>query len=667
MQVPSRLLGGMLLFLLPGLALAQEDSLARVLELGELVITAQHSPIRAQQSVHQIRVLDRSRIEAQAAQTLPDLLQAELGIQLTQDPVLGTQVRLQGLSGQHVKVLIDGVPVTGRQDGELDLSQLPLHQIERIEVVEGPLSVEYGTNALAGTINLITKKEAAQGWEGRLALYEANVGPGWSVYEGIHNLDAGLFWRKNKHQIGLNGGRYFFGGSFAEKDDRAKGWKPKRQHFLSGNYQWHGSRGHLSWQSGAFDELLLIRGEPGGLYAVRAQDEEIRSLRQQHQLSGGWTFNERQSWQGVAAWSGFDRRRNGFVVDLSSLERQPGSLATLERFSDWTARGSFQQKLSGDRLHLDLGYDLLRAGLTGDKVENNEQWQHDLAGFVVAEYRPGERWAFRPGLRAAYNDKYPAPLTPSFHLRFAPSRAWTLRGSYARGFRAPSLKERFLDFVDVNHNITGNADLLAERGHYGQVSAQWQSVTSRRLLRAGAELFYNHIRDRIELGLLPGSDNAFTYFNLSELRVAGLQLGATWRQEKLLIQAGANLLGQDALSQGWLWSVQGNVLGQLQLPAGWQASLFYKYQGPAQIVRQAAESGETALLVSRLAGYHWADATLQKHCFDSRLLLALGVKNLLNVTNVNASGGTGGAHSGGSGSAAIALGRSAFFRMQISF
>ena len=65
---------------------------------------------------------------------------------------------VQGLSGENVKILIDGVPVVGRLNGNVDLSQINLTNIERVEIVEGPLSVNYGTNALAGTINLITKK-----------------------------------------------------------------------------------------------------------------------------------------------------------------------------------------------------------------------------------------------------------------------------------------------------------------------------------------------------------------------------------------------------------------------------------------------------------------------------------------------------------------------------
>ena len=60
-------------------------------------------------------------------------------------------------------MLVDGVPVRGRLNGQVDLSQLSLNNVERVEIVNGPMAVEYGTNALAGTINLITKSNHREG------------------------------------------------------------------------------------------------------------------------------------------------------------------------------------------------------------------------------------------------------------------------------------------------------------------------------------------------------------------------------------------------------------------------------------------------------------------------------------------------------------------------
>ena len=125
----SRTLVLMIVFL-PTLGLfgQQKDS---SLNLDPVVITGQHQALSAQKSVYRVNILDRSRIEAQAANTLADLMVTELSTNLYQDPVLGSVMQLQGISGENVKILIDGVPVVGRLGGDLDLSQLPLNQVER--------------------------------------------------------------------------------------------------------------------------------------------------------------------------------------------------------------------------------------------------------------------------------------------------------------------------------------------------------------------------------------------------------------------------------------------------------------------------------------------------------------------------------------------------------
>ncbi|MEL6132646.1 MAG: TonB-dependent receptor plug domain-containing protein, partial [Bacteroidota bacterium] len=121
-----------------------------------VVITGQYTPQSLDQAIHPIRTISAEKIERMAAVNLGDVLENELNIRLSQDNILGQSLSIQGLSGENVKILIDGVPVIGRQNGNIDLGQLNLLGIERIEVVEGPLSVNYGTQALAGTINLIT-------------------------------------------------------------------------------------------------------------------------------------------------------------------------------------------------------------------------------------------------------------------------------------------------------------------------------------------------------------------------------------------------------------------------------------------------------------------------------------------------------------------------------
>ncbi len=129
-----------------------------ILNIDEIVVTAQYSPQKADKSIYKVKVIGAKQIEQKGANNLSELFQDDLGIRVSQDGALGSSMSIRGLSGEHVKFLIDGVPVIGRMNGNIDLAQMNLNNVDHIEIIEGPMSVVYGSNALAGVVNIITKE-----------------------------------------------------------------------------------------------------------------------------------------------------------------------------------------------------------------------------------------------------------------------------------------------------------------------------------------------------------------------------------------------------------------------------------------------------------------------------------------------------------------------------
>jgi outer membrane receptor for ferrienterochelin and colicins len=97
-------------------------------------------------------------IDAQGANTLNDVLRNQLNMQVQNDGLLGSSLSMQGFSSDKVKILLDGIAINGRENGSIDLSQIDLQNVARIEVIQGPMSVVYGTDAVGGIINIITNK-----------------------------------------------------------------------------------------------------------------------------------------------------------------------------------------------------------------------------------------------------------------------------------------------------------------------------------------------------------------------------------------------------------------------------------------------------------------------------------------------------------------------------
>lgn len=87
-------------------------------------------------------------------------------------------------------------------NNEFDISQIDVNSIERIEIVEGPMSVMYGADALAGVINIITKKSSNYNLSVTARLHEETVGKEYGIKQGIHNQQAGLTWKRNNWEAG---------------------------------------------------------------------------------------------------------------------------------------------------------------------------------------------------------------------------------------------------------------------------------------------------------------------------------------------------------------------------------------------------------------------------------------------------------------------------------
>ena len=239
-------------------------------EINSVVVTGQYKPVSADKSIYNIKLIGKDRIESKAATNLSDILSDDLGIRLSNDPSTGTSLSLQGVTGENIKILIDGVPVIGRLDGNIDLSQLNLDNVSQIEMVEGPMSVIYGSNALGGVINIITENNSR-------AKYKTSVN---SYYEsiGTYNFNFLTSIRHKKHAFELNGGRNFFAG-YSLENTRSKQWKPKEQYNGGVTYYYNSEDTKFRLKSDYFRERLLDRNNPFPPYFEKANDTWYNTIR----------------------------------------------------------------------------------------------------------------------------------------------------------------------------------------------------------------------------------------------------------------------------------------------------------------------------------------------------------------------------------------------------
>ena len=627
---------------------AQKDSLE------DVVITGLPQGVRLQNALTTYRILDKKALDAMGAVNLADALSTQLNIALGNDALLGANVSLQGLGGNKVKILIDGLPVNGRENGNIDLGQLNLANIERVEIVQGPMSIVYGSDALGGVINLITAKKVIP-WNATATLNYESAGKYNADVTGTHS------WRKGSLTLGA--GRHYFEGwkdldAATSLPHRRLLWKPKEQYFGNAAFSTKlGSNMRLQLASDFVKEKVTNKGLASVTpYAGYAFDEYYHTTRSLNRALLSGSKGSRR-WEFANSYDLYYRTKERLRKDLVTLGEIPtqgtGDQDTTT-FHDVTLRSNYSDTLR--KFSYDGGYDVaLQWGRSG-KIASGKQQQQDYALYANAQYELAKNLSLKAGLRGDYNDHYGMPFVYSLQALYKPSASIAARLSYARGFRAPSLKEQYLEFIDQNHHILGNPDLKAEDGDHIQGSLSWQALRKRtaslRLLATG---FYNNVHNEITLAAVHPEDSTsidYTYANLTHIRNAIGNLQAEWSWRALSGTAGYGLThtfeqagAYQAFDVSEITATAQYYWRRPQL----RISVFYKWTGAQPALSSVFEG--SASFNGRLPDYQLLDASAERKFYNNRIGIIAGVKNIFDVQQILAAGATSGGVHNADGSA----------------
>lgn len=222
MKVQSRILSLAVLVALPGITHAQDAATA----LDPMLVTATRTPAALSDSLSPAQVIDRASIESSQATSLQDLLRGRAGISLANTGGLGKQTSLflRGTNSAHTLVLVDGVRINAADSGLAMLQDLPLAQIERIEIVRGPQSSLYGADAIGGVVQIFTRRNTGgfaphlELGGGSNGLRQASGGIGGGSERGWFGIDIAY-----QHSDGIDscrGSAATFAGCGADEPDR---------------------------------------------------------------------------------------------------------------------------------------------------------------------------------------------------------------------------------------------------------------------------------------------------------------------------------------------------------------------------------------------------------------------------------------------------------------
>uniref|UniRef100_UPI00404722AD TonB-dependent receptor plug domain-containing protein n=3 Tax=Roseivirga sp. TaxID=1964215 RepID=UPI00404722AD len=650
-------------------------------QLEEVIVTGQFTPQSARNSVFRVQTIDAVEIQKRGALTLEEALTSQLNIRVSQDLALGSaSISMQGISSQNVKVLIDGVPLVNRvgNGNGADLSQISLQNIARIEIVEGPMAVNFGANALAGVINLITKKDFKNKTEIGAYFQTESVGNEYGLDKGRHIQSLSLNHRFDPSwSVLLNAQHNDFLGFQGNANPRQHEWNPKEQWTGNALLKYELKNHSIHYRLDALDQVINDFGSPQNNFQPDGQnqpfaiDESFHSKRLTHQLQseGKLPFLDRYS--AFASYSDFERQKTRFSKNLVTNQER---LTTGEGDQDlstyrvWEFGGTGFLK-SGNSNDFQLGYQLSFEEVGGGRIQEGQQNIEEYAIYALSELNLS-KFTLRPGIRYTYNSTFGAQLIPSLQLKYDASELARFRVSLGKGFRSPSVRELYFEFIDSNHRIFGNPDLKPEKSNHVSLNILSQYKIASNLVKLDLNFFFNDIEDQISIGQNVNDNTSTTYLNIDRFKTLGASINQSLAIGSFSGRLGFSYIGrynqiseedQDLSSFFYSPELNSNLSYELPNKAS-SLSLFYKYTGRVQAYfTDTNDQNEQVTSIGEIKGYHWVDATAV-HSINKAFDLAFGARNLLNIKQVNNSGISGGAHSGGA-SVPVSYGRSYFLKL----
>jgi len=647
-------------------------------ELSEVVVTGQYAPQSVRNSVYNVRTISAEKIKLRGATNVQQILNTEFGFRFSNDMALGvSDVEMMGMTGRNIKILLDGVPVVDRSDARESLNQIDINTVERIELVEGPISVVYGTDALAGVINIITKKAGKALLNVSARIQEETAGTEYEALSGngVHNKNFTVSGQKNGWNALLGVSKNDFGGwnllpKTASRDEvnlnSNNAWKPKNQLLGNAKLGYRNSKFNVWYRVDGLKEDIDSRG--GINYGnYKAELQTFTTNRYTQQLQSEFRLSNQLAVTAIAGYTYLRRFTKTLIHDYAtnteSLSTEQGKQDTAN-FNATIFRATVQYA-PHKVISFQPGFEFNRDEATGQRI-NGEPVIRDYAFFLTSEIKPIATINIRPGVRFIRNSVYDAPTAiPSLNTKFALTSSLDFRAAYARGFRSPALRELYYDFVDASHTIFGNPNLKAEESNSFNASLVWAGIQHNKMqYRATLAGFYNRLKNRIDFGQDPNDNTITTLINVANYKTTGVNLDNTFIYNELKANVGISYVGRyndlreehpDLVMPEFVWSTElvANLSYSFPKIAA-NINLFYKYAGSRPGYQY--KDGEARL--TKVGAFNWADLMFNKNVF-SYLTLNAGVKNVFNVNQLsNTATGTSGPHGGGGGAVSYSYGRS---------
>ncbi len=430
-----------------------KDSLARVLD--EVVVTATRTENKVSNIPLPIQVISAKNIQFSGSQKLIDILQMQTGLVIANNPLgtalqgypnpFGDGIQMQGLDPAYTLILVNGEPLIGRNAGILNLGRIAVGNIKQIEIIRGPATCLYGSDALAGVINIITEDPVKN---------SLNLQTHYATNNTL-GITAAATIKKKKTALELFANRYSSNGYDLDKNIYGKTIDPFVDYSASAKLTYNINDKNKVTLSGRyfsekqFNNYLIYPGsEPEIVKGTTEEKDGSLFARFDHKVNSALNYT-------ASVYT------TSYTNNAAVYLKKNDSLYEKIQLTDFLLRPEIQVNVGKNPAALFVagaGYNFETVNSTRySSLKELNAWY----AFVQKQIQWKNKTNIIAGARFDKNSLYPAQLSPKLAVAYKLKPNFILKGSIGAGFKAPDFRQQFLNFSNslIGYTILGANEL----------------------------------------------------------------------------------------------------------------------------------------------------------------------------------------------------------------
>jgi len=516
----------------------------------EIVVTATRTERNLSNVAIPVVLINQKTIQQAGSVRISDILQEQTGLFLTSG--FGTGVQMQGLNPDYTLILVDGQPLVGRTAGVLDLNRITVGNIKQIEIVKGPSSSLYGSEAMAGVINIITDQSKSNNLKVSARYGSFNTG----------DFNAFGSFRKNKFAYQGFGNIYTTDGFSIRPNSIERSIAPIKRYTMQHNFNYYfNDKTNLLFNFRMNNEKIINlisvnnNGNTISSKGVENNKDFNATLQLTHRFNSSIKNTSRlygtrfESLQGLVTSSGAPYN-DYFKQQFGRIENQ----------TDFIINNQLE-------LNTGIGYVIETANSTRYDNSKNTKINHIGFAFLQTEWKPITALTIIAGARFDNNELYSAAFSPKLALQYKATNKFSIKASIGRGFKAPDFRQLYLNFTNVaagGYSVYGALEAqktINELNRLGQIASienDFYSLNNlqpelstginiggnyaiNKKINLSVNLFHNNIENLIDTRLVAyksGGVQIFSYINVKNAFTKGIETNVDFKINTLLSISG---------------------------------------------------------------------------------------------------------------------------------